>query len=376
MLWLLVGCASDFDRRLWQIPEHFPTPEVPTDNPMTAEKVELGRHLFYDFRLSENGARSCGVCHEPAKGFTDGFVRAVGATDELHTLNTLSLTDVAWREQLGWRSLEDVDLEHQLLVPLMGLDPLEMGMTEALLVERLEATAFYPPLFDAAFPGQPISVETTAMAIASFQRTLVSGGSEYDLFLLGQADLTPAQERGRALFFGDELKCSRCHGGVFLDSPTNRWGRETDRHGWFNTGLYNVDGQGGYPPDEPGLISVTGERSDMGRFRTPSLRNVELTGPWGHDGTVASLETLLDTYARGGRDVQSGALPGDGADNPYKSPLITGFELSDDQRADVLAFLESLTDWDMVERPALANPWCVTVAGQVVNAPCLEPEPF
>ena len=376
MILALLGCADDFDREAWGIPDHYPSPIVPEDNPLTPEKVELGRHLFYDFRLSVNGKRSCGICHEPQKGFTDGFVRALGAYDDPHPRNTLTITDVAWREQFGWRSLVPSDLEHQLLVPLTGDFPvLEMGMTEDLLVERLEATSLYPPLFDAAFPGEAISLENAGKAIASFERTMISGTSPYDEHLLG-GDLPPDAERGRQLFFGNEARCSRCHGGLWLDSPTSRWGRVTARHGWFNTGLYDIDGEGSYPAIEQGLFAETGLIEDMGRFRTPSLRNVALTGPWTHDGSVSDLGDLLDAYARGGRDVQSGPNPGDGAENPHKSPLVSGFDMSMQDRDDLLAFLEALTDTRMVEDPALQNPFCVEVGGEIVNEPCLEPEPF
>ena len=376
ILLALGGCADDVDRDSWGIPDHYPSLVVPQDNPMTVEKVELGRYLFYDFRLSVNGKRSCGVCHEDKKGFTDGFVRALGAYDDPHPRNTLSLTDVAWRENLGWTRLAPEDLEHQLLSPLTGEQPiLEMGMTEDLLVERLEATELYPPLFEAAFPDEPISLETTGKAIASFERTLISGTSPYDDFLQG-GQLDPSAERGRELFFGDEALCSRCHGGLWLDSPTSPTGRVTARHGWFNTGLYDIDGHGSYPEIEQGLYAETGLREDMGRFRTPSLRNVALSGPWTHDGSVGDLGDLLDAYARGGRDVQSGPNPGDGANNPFKSPLVDGFPMSPGDREDLLAFLEALTDRAMVEDPALQNPFCVEVAGEVTNEPCLEPEPF
>ena len=373
MILLVLGCAEE--PGAWDFPEHFPAPVIPEDNPLTAEKVELGRYLFYDFRLSSNGGRSCGVCHEAGKGFTDGFVRAVGTTDELHTRNTLTVTDVAWREALGWRSLTPTDLEHQLLVPLSGDNPVEMGMTEEVLVERLEATELYPPLFEAAFPGQSIDLDNSARAIASFERTMFSGDSPYDRYLLG-GELEPSADRGRELFEGNRLKCGRCHGGVFLDSPTTRAGRVTARHGWFNTGLYDIDGEGSYPEQEQGLYAETGLIEDMGRFRTPPLRNVALTGPWTHDGSVSELGDLVDSYANGGREVMSGPNPGDGSQNRYKSPLVGGFELSEDERSDLLAFLDALTDTTMIENPDLQNPFCIEVGGEVINEPCLEPEPF
>lgn len=386
MLLLLLGCQADpapeEQPALTDVafPEHFPDPLIPADNPLTDEKIQLGRYLFYDVRLSVNRLRSCGICHEPALGFTDGFVQAVGTTDEKHTRNTLSLINVAWREQLTWRDPSVTHLEAQLLTPLMGTEPVEMGMNEALLVRRLAYTDLYPPLFAAAFPEDPdpITLENVGLALSSFQRTIIGGTSPYDRLLLGDDEaLSPAARRGMALFFSDDLKCSRCHGGVFLDQPTDADGSPTDAHGYFNTGLYNVDGEGSYPEAEQGLIALTGEPSDMGRFRTPSLRGVETSGPWTHDGTVLFLEDLIDAYARGGREVLSGPTPGDGATSPYKSDLLTGFTLTGTDRADLLAFLSSLTDEGLLTRASLATPFCVEDdSGIIANAPCEVPAPF
>lgn len=356
------------------VPAHFPSVDFPTNNPPTIEKHELGRHLFFDFRLSINGTRACGICHEPPKGWTDGFVRSVGATNEMISRNSLSIINVAYRENLNWRDLNVHQLESQMLTPLLGTDPIEMGMPEdtTLLIQRLEATDFYPQLFEDAFPGQTMNYDNVAKAIGIFERTIISGNSPYDAYLQGhQNELSVEAQRGRTLFFGPKLKCSRCHGGLFLDSPTDENGEIIDRHGYFNTGLYNIDGQGGYPPEEIGLAAVTGSEEDMGVFRVPSLRNVMLTAPYSHDGTVANLDHLLTAYARGGRLVESGPYPGDGALNPYKSSLITGFNLSDAERSDVLAFLNSLTDHSLLTKSHLKNPFCETdTEGMIINAPC------
>lgn len=358
-------------------PDHFPELNIPTDNPLTAEKITLGRFLFYDVRLSVNGLRSCGICHEQVIGFTDGFVQAVGATNEKHSLNTLSLINVAWRSPLTWRDPSITSLEEQLFTPLLGHDPIEMGMTEALLVERLSGTALYPPMFQSAFPedSEPIRLENIGKALTSFQRTIVGGDTAYDQYLLGEPDaLSPAAARGMALFFSESLKCSRCHGGVLFDQPTDAAGALLDEPAYANTGLYNIDGEGGYPPDETGLYSVTGRPEDMGRFRIPSLRGVTASGPWTHDGTVLFLTDLLDAYARGGRRIQSGPYPGDGAESPHKSPLITGFELSDEEREDLLAFLESLSDASVLQRPSLSSPFCVDGdSGDTPDEPCVPP---
>jgi len=347
---------------------------------MSAEKVALGKLLFYDFQISVDGGRSCGICHEPAKGFTDGFVKAVGTAGDIHPRNTLSVANVAWRESLTWRDPSVVSLEDQLLSPLMGIEPIvEMGMggEEALLLERLSDYAPYPELFEAVWPDEPtpISVDNLARAIAAYERTLITADSPYDQYLLGEEGaMSEAALRGMALFFGERLGCGSCHSGLFLDRPLDGDGQLADAPGYFNTGLYNLDGEGAYPPDDPGLAAITGDPADTGAFRTPSLRNVSATGPWSHDGTVASLEDALDNYARGGRLLEDVAYAGDGASNPYKSPLIAGFAISEEERADVVAFLEALTDWESLSDPRYADPFCRDDSGDPVD--CLEPLSF
>mgnify|MGYP006064179729 CR=1 FL=1 len=206
----------------------------------------------------------------------------------------------------------------------------------------------------------------------------MGGDTPYDRHLLGdESALSDAQVRGMALFFSDALRCSRCHGGIFFDAPTDEDGTVTDTHGYFNTGLYNVDGDGSYPEAEQGLYALTGIPEDMGRFRTPSLRGVAVSGPWTHDGTVLFLEDLIDAYARGGRLISSGPTPGDGAENPYKSELVSGFSMTDDDRADLLAFLGALTDTEALYRASLVTPFCVAAdSGEVANPPCEPPAPF
>ncbi|KIG12964.1 Cytochrome c551 peroxidase [Enhygromyxa salina] len=345
----------------WQLPAGVEPPPVPADNPQTAEKVELGRHLFYELRLSKNLNRACGTCHEQAKAFTDGFHRAVGTDNDLHGHNTPALANVGYRAQLGWRSPTPDILERQLLVPLLGDDPIEMGMggNEAQLLELLAADPLYAELFAAAFPDAPTDVSLTqlAQAIAAFERTLISVDAPLDRYLRGDEDaITPAAKRGWALFRSDQVGCVRCHGGLDYASPTNAAGEVVAEAGYYNIGLYNLD-EGAYPDSAQGLIELTGEASDMGRFRVPSLRNLVYTGPYMHDGSVISLEGAIDIFAAGGRVITSGPYIGDGRANPHKSPEIQPIELSPDQRSDLVALLLALSDERLVEDPALASPF-------------------
>ncbi len=347
---------------VWDLPAHFPVPAVPASNPMTTEKVTLGRFLFYDFKLSIDGRRSCGICHEPAKGFTDGFAVAVGVENVAHDRNTPSTTNVAYRSPLTWRDPDLWSLEEQLLVPLLGDDPIvEMGVGghEDEVLARLRSQGPYPDLFADAFPDDddPVTIERIAMAIAAFERTVNTGASPFDQHLLGDdGAMSDGAKRGAERF--EALGCGQCHGGLFFDRPIEGDGTVAGASGYFNTGLYDVDGMGGYPPNDQGLVEVTGDPADTGRFRTPSLRNVAATTPYMHDGTTPTLSDVLTDYARGGRLVASGAYPGDGAGNPYKDPRITGFVLSDADRADLLLFFDALTDWASLEDPRFEDPWC------------------
>ena len=367
-----IACASPSAKEFTpNAPEHFPEMEVPSDNPLTEEGVELGRYLFHDFRLSINDGRSCGICHEPAKAFTDGFVRAVGTTGETHTRNTLSLINVGHRARLTWRDPGQRLLEDQWHAPMFGSEPVEMGMTEAILVERVTAISRYPPMFEAAFgdEGGAVSVHNIGRALASFQRTIVGGDSPFDRFVLGD-DQAMSASAMRGMEHFERLGCTRCHGGIFFDQPTDATGQFIADFGYENTGLYNADGRGAYPALEQGLNEITGDRADMGRYRIPSLRGVVQSGPWHHDGTSLSLEDLLDVYARGGRLVISGDSPGDGAESPLKSAHISGFEISRVERTELIAFLGALTDTGLLAREALATPYCLMVQGEAINEPC------
>ncbi|MGB1701011.1 MAG: di-heme enzyme, partial [Nannocystaceae bacterium] len=164
-------------------------------------------------------------------------------------------------------------------------------------------------------------------------------------------------KRGLNLFFSEQLECFHCHGGFNFALSTTFEGLNDVPIAFQNTGLYNLDGEGAYPADATGLYEFTGEPGDMGKFRTMSLRNITVTGPYLHDGTASTLDEVLDIYAAGGRVIESGENMGDGTINPHKSGFVNGFVLTDQQRIDVTAFLESLTDETFLTDPALSNPF-------------------
>ncbi|ERN41285.1 cytochrome c peroxidase [Rubidibacter lacunae KORDI 51-2] len=346
----------------WHLPDWMPEPVVPANNPMTPEKVELGRHLFYEPRLSVNGEQSCATCHKQELAFTDGRPRAIGTTGEVHFRSSMSLANVAYNPVLTWANPLVTSLEAQALIPVFGEDPIEMGMAgkEQELLETLRGDREYADLFALAFPNadDPVTLQNVAFAIASFERTLISGNSAYDRFRYGGDNyaVSEAVKRGEALFNSERLECFHCHGGINYTDSVQHQDLEFTEVAFHNTGLYNIDGMGGYPPNNRGVFEISHDPEDMGRFKTPTLRNISLTAPYMHDGSVASLEEAIAHYASGGRAIVEGKYVGDGRSNPLKSNFMTGFELTEQEKQDLLALLESFTDREFLTNPAFGKP--------------------
>jgi cytochrome c peroxidase len=355
---VMVPSRYDFGLPAWA-----PAPLEPAANPTTPAKVELGRHLFYDTRLSRDGSMACASCHEQARAFTDGRAVSTGVTGDTTPRNAMSLANVAYFPVLTWSNPLLHHLEQQALVPLLGAAPVELGFAghDEEILARIAADPRYPAMFAAAFPEADgeISLATIVRALAAFERTIVSLRSPYDRYRYeGDVDaVSDAVIRGEALFFSERLECHHCHNGLnFADTVLH----ERNRAGeiaFHNTGLYNLDGAGAYPANNIGIAEITGRPEDMGRFRAPSLRNVAVTAPYMHDGSIATLDGVLDHYAAGGRAIASGPHAGVGRTNPFKSSFIPGFTLSPDERADLLAFLNALTDEQFLHDPRFANPW-------------------
>jgi cytochrome c peroxidase len=244
---------------------------------------------------------------------------------------------------------------------MFGEQPIEMGLSgrESTVTGLLRDDPYYRNIFPQAFPGDadPYSVLNTVRALSTFVRTIVSFESPYDRYLRGdQGALSAAQVRGLGLFFSERLECFHCHGGLnFTDSSTHA-DASVESVGFHNNGLYNIDGAGGYPPENTGLLELTGDRWDTGRFKAPTLRNIAVTAPYMHDGSIVDLPAVIDHYARGGRRIHAGPYAGDGSRNPYKSEFLRGFELTAEEHSDLLAFLESLTDRKVLTDEALADP--------------------
>lgn len=348
----------------WSLPKWVPPPIVPADNPMSHPKVELGRYLFYDNGLSANQAMSCATCHLQSKAFTDGRAAPVGVTGEVGVRSAMSLANAAYLPVLTWSNPQITSLEKQALIPLFGEHPVEMGMAgrEKEMFARFKAMPKYRELFAKAYPVEAAqsddalySLSTMTRALASFQRSLLSFSSPYDQFKYGNKPraITPGAKRGEKLFFGMRMECFECHGGInFTDNVQHSRLPHAER-GFHNTGLYNLDGKGAYPANNPGIAEFTRDDADMGKFRTPSLRNIAVTAPYMHDGSIATLEQVIGQhYALGGR----AAGQKHGA-NPLRSGMVAGFEVSAKEVADLVAFLKSLTDPGFLRNPAFADPW-------------------
>lgn len=346
----------------WQLPANFPTPRVPADNPMSEAKVALGRFLFYDKRLSGNGTQSCGSCHQQDKAFTDGRAVAMGSTGVAHPRNAQGLANNVYHPTYTWANPSLLSLETQAQVPLFSETPVEMGVNDDNLqtvLERVRTDASYPAMFAAAFPGvpDPISWGNVARAIASFERTLISGNSRYDQYLQGRATLSAAELRGLTLFNSEKAECFHCHAGFNLNDQVVHASTQVLDTPFHNTGLYNLGGSGNFPAGNQGLFEITEQPGDRGKFRAASLRNVALTAPYMHDGSVATLEAVLDFYAAGGRVISSGPYAGDGRSHPNKSDLISRIDLSAQEKADLVAFLKTLTDETLLTSSRFSNPF-------------------
>lgn len=347
---------------IWTLPAGFPVPAVPADNPMSQAKVDLGRFLFYDKRLSGNGELACAGCHRQDLAFTDGAAFGKGATGQFTARSSQHLANSAYHPTLTWANPSLLTLEKQMEVPLFGESPIEMGINDsnkATVLQRFSALPLYQQKFAAAFPGQSdaVSWANVIKAVASFQRSLISGNSRYDQFISGKGALTQSELRGMNLFFGEKAECFHCHGSPnFNDQFVHASTRVLEKP-FHNTGLYNIGGTGAFPEPNRGVFELSGLPKDMGMFRAPSLRNVAKTAPYMHDGSLTTLEQVLDFYAAGGRNITSGPNAGDGRRNPLKSDLVNLINLDAQEKADLVAFLRTLTDDEFLTSTKHADPF-------------------
>lgn len=309
--------------------------EYPNGVAPGAAEIELGRQLFFDPRLSAGGTHSCASCHVPESGLGDGKALSVGASGKALSRNTPPLYNLAWNVVFGWDGAS-VSLEEQTLRPIMNPDEMDMSLTE--MVGRLEGVDTYREAFHSAFGETEISANRVASALAAFQRTLVTQNSALDRYLTGDTRaLSDAALRGMQLFEG-KANCTKCHDGPNL----------TDQS-FHNIGVASAD---------LGRARVDPASGLVGAFKTPGLRNVALTAPYMHDGSLVSLEEVIRFYNRGGDERQ------------HLSTLIEPLELSDREIQDLIEFLNALTDPIQIRRP---NPGTGQAEGDTGRFPGLQP---
>lgn len=318
------------------VPANFPPFEVPADNPLTVEGVLLGRYLFYEERLSGNDQMSCASCHAPAVAFSDSPEQfSTGIDGSPGTRNAMALMNLAWEDRFFWDGRAH-SLEEQVLFPVR--DPVEMHETWTNAVSELQHDPAYVALYEAAFGSTLIESLGVAKALAQFLRSMVSSNSRFDKWQRGELDMTPEEDAGLGLInaeggpgFGG-ADCFHCHphtGQRFTDGAIR------------NNGLDSV-------LSDPGLGGITGLPQDMGKFKTPSLRNVALTAPYMHDGRFATLQEVIEHYTAGG-------LPSPTID-PNMEAFGFGLSLTPEKKAHLLAFLNALTDEEFVNDPRFADP--------------------
>ncbi len=324
--------------------------QLPPDNPLTQESVELGRRLFYDPVLSANNSVSCSTCHLQHLAFTDGKRTGVGISGEPLAFNSMSLANLMWGPRRFFWNGRAATLEEQALIPIQHPDEMAQDVDE--LLDELAADAVYPGLFRAAY-GE-ISAASIAAALATFQRTLISANSRYDQFLRGDVVLTEQEELGRKLFMAHPdtkatlrgANCIDCH-SQFLTS-----GFKTRFDGFINNGL-DADGD-----LLAGLQEVTGKPEHRGLFKVPTLRNIALTAPYMHDGRFATLEDVMDHYNDGIR--VSGTLSPlilEASNLEVAGDVSVSLNLSREESAAVIAFLHTLTDEEFVTDERFSNPF-------------------
>lgn len=324
-LFVVLSCAPDeiepsyYTPGLMELPKGFGNIEFPEDNAFSQSRWELGKRLFYDPIMSLDSSISCASCHNSELAFSDDVSFSLGVGDRLGTRNAPTLANVAYHPYFT-REGGVPTLEMQILVPIQEHNEFDFNIV--LLAERLKADSSYIQLSLEAYDREPDAFVITR-SLACFERSLISGYSRYDQYEnYGDLDaLTHNEIKGKELFFSEKTNCFQCHGDFNF---TN--------YAFENNGLYEEY-------DDVGRFRFTGDEEDLARFKVPSLRNIELTAPYMHDGSIPSLEEVIEHYNSGGEN------------HAHKSPLIQPLNLNKKEKEQLLAFLQSLTDNSFISNP-------------------------
>lgn len=313
------SCGSEKSKESYklEIPAGFPEPTIPEDNQLTSERVELGKFLFYDTRLSANNAVSCASCHKQQLAFADSKPLSMGHNGKEGFRNSPTLANVAYQTTFMMDGGVS-SLALQSLAPIH--DEEEMGFNINEVVVKLNADSELKKMSKEAYGRDSMDAWVITRALASFQRILISGNSRYDQFEhQGKNDvLTDEEKRGMKLFFSEKTQCSSCHIGFnFTDGK------------FHNVGLHETY-------SDPGRERISNESKDFGKFKTPTLRNIEVTAPYMHDGSLSTLEEVIVHFNSGG------------SNHKIKDSRVKPLNLSDDEQSELIAFLKTLTDEEFV----------------------------
>lgn len=314
---------------------------IPEDNPTTKQGVYLGRRLFYEVRLSANNSLSCGSCHMQSKAFTDGRKLSIGVDNTTTNRNTMALVNLLWNRKFFWDARSN-SLEEQASFPMTN--PHEMGQSLAASVRKLQSTSYYPPLFKTVFGDKQVTSERIVKALSQFERTLISANSRYDDYLKGSAKLSDAEMRGLLLFNTTPnpdksirgANCAHCHGGP-----------KTYMELFHNNGLDSIY-------KDSGIGAITGLQGDQGRFKVPTLRNIALTAPYMHDGRFATLKEVIGHYSE---HIQNSGSLSAFLRNASNVKGALPVKLGPEEKKDLIAFLNTLTDSTFVRNPKFSNPF-------------------
>jgi cytochrome c peroxidase len=343
---VLFSCSSDEETNSGYMPtpatldiptffaENILPPIIPENNPQTVEGIALGRRLFFEKKLSGNGTQACADCHSPQFAFSDPRPLSIGADGEVGFRNSMPLFNLAWNydQKFFWDG-RAISLEEQILEPITS--PIEMNNTWTQAITTLQNHSEYPELFEKAFGATTIDSVLVTKAIAQFIRTMVSGNSRFDRYLMGKGELTPSELRGFQVFMAEEKgDCFHCHGSNLNPLWTDNLFRNNGLDATFS---------------DLGLGNVTGDPRDNGKFRTPSLRNLAYTAPYMHDGRFATIDDVINHYSEG-------LVYSETIDPLMKAVAQGGVQLSDEDKQDLKAFILSLSDPDFINNPQLQNP--------------------
>ena len=316
-IFLLISCRKDHTGKfetmpyVEEFPSYFPTMPVLSDNPSTVEGVELGRMLYYDNILHPNQEMSCSSCHDQSSSFTT------------YSSNSLAHINIGWANTFLWNGKVEGTLED-----IMRFEVEDFFATD---INALNEDPDYPLLFNKAFGVNEITSREVAYALAQFFRTLNSYNSKYDRKILGMEDFTPQEWNGYDIFFTERGDCFHCHGTAL-----------------FTDNLFHNNALDSFP--DLGRMEVSNNSADRGKFKSPTLRNVEFTAPYMHDGRYQTLEEVVDFYCNG---LQWSST----ADPLMKNISSGGIDLSPQDRLDLVAFLRALSDASFLTNPALSNPF-------------------